>query len=234
VHFSEASPAIIPPRSPSPDQAQDEIEGLEAVALYDFQAQGDDKLTVAEGDALWVIEQEGDEWRKCRNVNGSEGVVPASYVEVRSLAKMISPSLLEPERHLQPTGAGRLPTRAEEPEEEDGTAEREAEERAVAERAEQEEKEKEARSRKAKQDQEQRARATAAAEAERKRKDKERRGREEREREERASREKEREDEGPEEEARRGLRQRRLVRPSPRLMDASPLRNKRARQRAHF
>lgn len=86
VHFSEASPAIIPPRSPSPpDQAQqEEIEGLEALALYDFQAQGDDELTVAEGEALWIVEQDGDEWWKCRNVNGAEGVVPASYVDVRS------------------------------------------------------------------------------------------------------------------------------------------------------
>jgi len=82
VHFSEASPAIIPPRSASPEAQQDEVEGLEAVALYDFQAQGDDELTVAEGDALWVIEKDGDEWWKCRNMNGSEGVVPASYVEV--------------------------------------------------------------------------------------------------------------------------------------------------------
>jgi len=31
---------------------------------------------------LWVIEKDGDEWWKCRNMNGSEGVVPASYVEV--------------------------------------------------------------------------------------------------------------------------------------------------------
>lgn len=83
VHFSEASPAIIPPRSASPEAQQDEIEGLEAVALYDFLAQGDDELSVAEGDALWVIEQDGDEWWKCRNVSGGEGVVPASYVEVR-------------------------------------------------------------------------------------------------------------------------------------------------------
>jgi hypothetical protein len=57
VHFSEASPAIIPPRSASPSAQQNEIEGVEAVALYDFQAQGDDKLSVAEGDALWILEQ---------------------------------------------------------------------------------------------------------------------------------------------------------------------------------
>ncbi len=83
VHFSEASPAIIPPRPASPPEPDsEEAEGLEAVALYDFQAQGDDELTVAEGDSLWIIEQEGDEWWKCRNANGDEGVVPASYIEV--------------------------------------------------------------------------------------------------------------------------------------------------------
>ncbi|KAH9031363.1 SH3 domain-containing protein [Lactarius pseudohatsudake] len=84
VHFSEASPAIIPPRPASPPEPEhEEAEGLEAAALYDFQAQGDDELTVAEGDALWIIEQEGDEWWKCRNIKGDEGVVPASYIEVR-------------------------------------------------------------------------------------------------------------------------------------------------------
>ncbi|KAI9433599.1 hypothetical protein H4582DRAFT_1986948 [Lactarius indigo] len=189
VHFSEASPAIIPPRSASPPEPeQDEAEGLEAAALYDFQAQGDDELTVAEGDALWIIEQEGDEWWKCRNIKGDEGVVPASYIE--------------------PTGAGRLPARSAEPDDDDdddGAADRGAEERAATERAEHEAREaREAREHKERQAQEQRAKA-AAAEAERKRKEKEKREREEREREreERAKREKEREDEEAAEEARR-------------------------------
>ncbi|KAI9509448.1 hypothetical protein F5148DRAFT_1187422 [Russula earlei] len=182
VHFSEASPAIIPPRPASPpDQAQqEEIVGLEAVALYDFQAQGDDELTVTEGDALWIIEQDGDEWWKCRNLEGNEGVVPASYIEA---------------------SLGRLPPRIVEPEEDEvgGEAEREAKERAAAERAEQEAKKK-VRERKEKQEQEQRAMAAAmAAEAERKRKETERRDREEREREERARREREREIEAEEE-----------------------------------
>ncbi|KAI0296116.1 hypothetical protein B0F90DRAFT_1116027 [Multifurca ochricompacta] len=197
VHFSEASPAIIPPRPASPPEQEaaqhEEVEGLEAVALYDFQAQGDDELTVAEGDALWIIEKDGDEWWKCRNVKGDEGVVPASYIE--------------------PTGPGRLPSRPEEPEEEDeddgGAAEREAEERAAAERAEQ--KEKEELEHKERQAKEQRAKAAAvAAEAERKRKEKEKREREreERELEERVRREKEKEheeeeDAEAEEEARR-------------------------------
>ena len=60
-----------------------EADGLKALALYDFQAQGDDELTVMKGDALWVIEQDDDEWWRCRNTKGDEGVVPASYIEVR-------------------------------------------------------------------------------------------------------------------------------------------------------
>ena len=109
---------------------------------------------------------------------------------------------------MQPTGAGRLPQihspqyveRVEE--QDDGAAEREAEERAAAQRAEQEAKE--ARERKEK---EQRARAVAvAAEAEQRHKDMERRDREEREREERERREKKREEEEAEGEARREKR----------------------------
>ncbi len=108
---------------------------------------------------------------------------------------------------LQSTGAGRLPPRIVEPEveEDDGAAEREAEERATAERAEQEAKE--ARERKAKQEQEQRARAAAAAaEAKRKRKEREKQDREAREREELARRERE------EEEADEARRERRAAR----------------------
>jgi len=122
----EARPVIIPLRIASPsDQAEQEaIEGLEAVALYDFQAQGDDELTVTEGDALWVIEQDRDEWWKCRNVEGKEGVVPASYVEVGSLLSRYFPFLSR--GNLQPTGAGRLPVQIMEEAEEAARRERRA------------------------------------------------------------------------------------------------------------
>lgn len=91
VRFTEKSPEIIPPREPSEDgEAEeegagvtgDEEEGELAVALYDFEGTGPDELSVQEGDRLHVIEKEGEEWWKCRNVQGSEGVVPASYLEV--------------------------------------------------------------------------------------------------------------------------------------------------------
>ncbi|KAJ8086575.1 cytoskeletal protein binding protein [Marasmius tenuissimus] len=86
VHFSPASPTIIPPRedggySSAEDQDQ-EVEDVEqAVALYDFTADGDDELSVKEGEQLVVLEKDED-WWKCRNQKGQEGVVPASYVQV--------------------------------------------------------------------------------------------------------------------------------------------------------
>ena len=52
--------------------------------LYEFMAQGDDEVTVAEGDQVLVLDdQQSEEWWKVRRVkNGKEGVVPSSYVEV--------------------------------------------------------------------------------------------------------------------------------------------------------
>jgi len=91
VHFSDSSPDIIPVRE-SPEYEDDETpevnadgdasEGETATALYDFDADGEDELSVKEGDNLLVLERDGDEWWKCRNHDGAEGVVPASYLEV--------------------------------------------------------------------------------------------------------------------------------------------------------
>ncbi|KDN49560.1 hypothetical protein K437DRAFT_273215 [Tilletiaria anomala UBC 951] len=52
-----------------------------AIALYDFEAQGDDELSVAENEKVIIVEKENDDWWKVRNQHGQEGVVPASYVE---------------------------------------------------------------------------------------------------------------------------------------------------------
>ena len=57
----------------------------DAVALYDFEAQGEDELDIVEGERLIVIVGGSDDadWIKCRKVgSNSEGVVPASYVQV--------------------------------------------------------------------------------------------------------------------------------------------------------
>jgi actin cytoskeleton-regulatory complex protein SLA1 len=99
VRFSESSPVIIPARDTSEDGDEGDIEGESpgmdhsndlvesaageaATALYDFEADGEDELSVKEGERLLVLEKDGDEWWKCQNTNGVEGVVPASYIEV--------------------------------------------------------------------------------------------------------------------------------------------------------
>jgi len=45
-----------------------------ADALYDFEADGEDELSVKEGEHLVVLERDGDEWWKCRNSEGAEGL----------------------------------------------------------------------------------------------------------------------------------------------------------------
>ncbi|ETW83601.1 hypothetical protein HETIRDRAFT_155103 [Heterobasidion irregulare TC 32-1] len=190
VHFSEQGPAIIPPREDGDEEdgaaEDDEGEGEEgeegdsdpdaagahageaAVALYDFAAQGDDEMSVAEGEALWIVERDGDEWWKCRNAKGEEGVVPASYVEVRGASGCAGPA---PSGSGAPAPAPLAVAAAEEDEveEADDSAAQEAEARASAERAQKERK---------KIEQEQRAKAAAAAAAEVDRKRKERDARE--------------------------------------------------------
>lgn len=50
--------------------------------LYDFQAKGDDEVSVIVGDEVVIIDATSDEWWLVeRRVNGERGVVPASYIE---------------------------------------------------------------------------------------------------------------------------------------------------------
>lgn len=52
--------------------------------LYEFMAQGDDEVTVAVGDEVIILDDaKSEEWWMVRRLkNGSEGVVPSSYVEI--------------------------------------------------------------------------------------------------------------------------------------------------------
>ncbi|KAF4574647.1 cytoskeletal protein binding protein [Pleurotus pulmonarius] len=104
VHFSPASPAIIPPRDSTDDEAEEEEPAPSyttngrhdppparstggddsATVLYDFDADGEDELSVKEGEQLVVLEKDGNDWWKCRNAQGKVGVVPASYLESES------------------------------------------------------------------------------------------------------------------------------------------------------
>ncbi|KAI0921699.1 hypothetical protein AcV7_008117 [Taiwanofungus camphoratus] len=174
VHFDAAEPEIIPPREPSDDEEEEEIhdtatepagaeEGEAAVVLYDFTADGEDELSVQEGENLLVLERDSDEWWRCRNVAGSEGVVPASYVELVSGA-VDSSAVAEHDEDAAAIAASRAAKEAEARAE--AERQRKARERAERERAERERKRMEA---------EQRAQAAAAAaELDRKRREQER------------------------------------------------------------
>ena len=52
--------------------------------LYEFMAQGDDEVTVAVGDEVYILDDtRSEEWWMVRRLrNGKEGVVPSSYVEI--------------------------------------------------------------------------------------------------------------------------------------------------------
>ncbi|KIK93500.1 hypothetical protein PAXRUDRAFT_144937 [Paxillus rubicundulus Ve08.2h10] len=167
VRFTEESPQIIPPREPSEDgEAEgeeesgvggtgDDEEGESAVALYDFEGTSSDELSVQEGEPLHIIEKEGEEWWKCRNAQGVEGVVPASYLESSS-----------------------APLRTAEPDDDDSAARAEdgasAQAKGRRQAAERKEHERQARERAEKERKHaEQERAKAAAEIERKRQDKE-------------------------------------------------------------
>lgn len=57
------------------------------VILYDFDAQGDDEVSVCVGDEVIILDdQKSDEWWMVRRLkNGREGVVPSSYIEITAV-----------------------------------------------------------------------------------------------------------------------------------------------------
>ncbi|KAI1650559.1 uncharacterized protein F4817DRAFT_328117 [Daldinia loculata] len=52
--------------------------------LYDFEAQGDDEVTVSIGDEVMILDDtKSEEWWQVRRLkSGKEGVVPSSYIEI--------------------------------------------------------------------------------------------------------------------------------------------------------
>lgn len=66
--------------------------GEMAKVLYDFDAQGEDELTVKENDVVTIVDKENDEWWLVRSSGGQEGVVPAQYVEIGDAANVSAPA----------------------------------------------------------------------------------------------------------------------------------------------
>lgn len=53
-----------------------------ATAQYDFDAQGEDELSVKEHEIVTIIDRTDDEWWSVRSASGQEGVVPAQYIQL--------------------------------------------------------------------------------------------------------------------------------------------------------
>lgn len=58
---------------------------LTATALYDFEAQGEDELSIVEGEILTVVDKSNEDWWTVKDPRGNQGVVPAQYVELNTL-----------------------------------------------------------------------------------------------------------------------------------------------------
>lgn len=144
------------------------------VVLYDFEAGGDDELTVSEGENLTIVEKENDEWWLVRNSRGQEGVVPAQYVEITEGGAAAAPAQ---NGHAEAAAAAAAAEAAQREEQarkaeeqrraiEAAAREREAQEaadRAIAEQVEAEERAKRERALQAHQDEERRMREMEAA-----------------------------------------------------------------------
>jgi hypothetical protein len=78
-----AEPKAVRWAEPAPSAGS---SGESGKILYDFEAQGDDELTVTENDTVTVVDKENDEWWLVRNSAGKEGVVPAQYIEIGASA----------------------------------------------------------------------------------------------------------------------------------------------------
>lgn len=70
----------------STDQAAGSESGLiKCVAIYTYEAQNPDELSIVENEHLELIgEGDGDGWVRARNYKGEEGYVPQNYVEAEA------------------------------------------------------------------------------------------------------------------------------------------------------
>ncbi|XP_014823967.1 PREDICTED: formin-binding protein 1 isoform X28 [Poecilia mexicana] len=81
------NPNTIPTTMPDDEEFDDDDEPLATIgtckALYPFEGHNEGTIAVAEGELLYVIEEDkGDGWTRVRRNQDEEGYVPTSYIEV--------------------------------------------------------------------------------------------------------------------------------------------------------
>lgn len=76
---SAPAAAVAPPTAVAPSGEQI----FKCIALYSYNAQNPDELTIVENEQLEVIgDGDGDGWLRARNYRGEEGYVPHNYLDV--------------------------------------------------------------------------------------------------------------------------------------------------------
>ena len=82
--------AAPPPPPPPPSfntQVAEEPDLKKVVALYSFDSDSSDTITITEGEEFYVVEEDQDGWTKVKRVDGSnnngltEGFIPTSYIQ---------------------------------------------------------------------------------------------------------------------------------------------------------
>ena len=70
-----------PPPGPAlPSAGQETV----AVALFDFQTDSENTLSMAEGDSFRIIDPDVDGWTNVQRMeDGAEGYVPSAYIEIQ-------------------------------------------------------------------------------------------------------------------------------------------------------
>jgi len=66
-------------KPPPPPRKKD--NRVKVRALYDYVAQGDDEITIREGDIIYLIEKDPTGWWEGELPNGKKGLFPGNYVE---------------------------------------------------------------------------------------------------------------------------------------------------------
>jgi hypothetical protein len=58
---------------------------MAARVLYPYASTQSDELILRKNEVVEILEKTEDEWWKCRNSNGEEGMSPVNYLEVLTL-----------------------------------------------------------------------------------------------------------------------------------------------------
>ncbi|XP_077983654.1 F-BAR and double SH3 domains protein 2-like [Glandiceps talaboti] len=92
--------------SPMPPTSDKQQYPVQCVALYDYEAQREDELSIKQSENLEIIEEsEGDGWVRGRNAAGDVGYFPEAYVDINKPTEHVGTSQIEPSSYTSTTSS---------------------------------------------------------------------------------------------------------------------------------